>query len=111
MRRKRISEIGALAAELAFPIIPCNLCGSQEGLKREAMGDLLAKLEQDHPHLRSVMLNALRNVRPSHLLDRDVERAWRERAADVRPVQAPPVVAKHHHAAAPLYSGGKLRAL
>ncbi len=101
------AEIAALAAELAFPIIPCNLCGSQDGLKREAMGELLAKLEQEHPHLRAVMLNALRNVRPSHLLDRDVERAWRERAADVRPVQAPP--ARVHHAGAlPVARGGRL---
>ena len=101
------AEIGALAAELAFPIIPCNLCGSQEGLKREAMSDLLAKLEVAHPDLRAVMLNALRNVRPSHLLDRDVERAWRDRAADVRPV---PVAAPrtHHAAALPVARGGRL---
>src|SRR5215510_194482 len=40
------SDIAAYAAELAFPIIPCNLCGSQDGLKRDAMTALLAQLEQ-----------------------------------------------------------------
>jgi tRNA 2-thiocytidine biosynthesis protein TtcA len=101
------AEIGALAAELAFPIIPCNLCGSQDGLKRDAMTALLAQLERDHPHVRSVMLNALRNVRPTHLLDRDLARAWSERADDIRPArEAPP--AKQHHAALPLVDG-KLR--
>src|SRR5262245_55146002 len=61
-------EIAAFAAEAAFPIIPCNLCGSQDGLKRDEMADLLAQLERDHPHVRSIMLNALRTVRPTHLL-------------------------------------------
>ena len=79
------ADIAELAGGLGFPIIPCNLCGSQEGLKRDAMTRLLADLERDNPHVRSVMLNALRNVRPSHLLDRDVARAWAERAPDIRP--------------------------
>ncbi len=102
--------IAAYAAELAFPIVPCNLCGSQDGLKRDAMTALLEQLEQTNPNVRAVMANALRNVRPSHLLDRDVARAWAERASDLRPV-APVVARKHHHAAAPLFSGGKLRIL
>jgi len=101
-------EIAELAASLAFPIIPCNLCGSQDGLKRDAMTALIAQLELQHPHVRSVMANALRNVRPSHLLDRDVARAWAERAPEVRPAPAP--VARERHAAAePVFSGGKLR--
>src|SRR5499426_3033189 len=104
------AEIAAFAAEQAFPIIPCNLCGSQEGLKRDAMADLLAQLERDHPHVRSIMLNALRNVRPTHLLDREVARAWAERAADVRPA-APAEPRTRHAAAEPVYSGGKLKVL
>jgi len=72
------AEIAAFAADMSFPIIPCNLCGSQDGLKRDAMAKLLADLERDNPHVRSVMLNALRNVRPTHLLDRDVAQAWAE---------------------------------
>jgi tRNA 2-thiocytidine biosynthesis protein TtcA len=102
------ADIAAYAAELAFPIVPCNLCGSQDGLKRDAMTELLAQLEQTNPHVRAVMANALRNVRPSHLLDRDVARAWAERAADVRPTAVSEPRAKHA-AAQPVFSGGRLR--
>jgi tRNA 2-thiocytidine biosynthesis protein TtcA len=101
------ADIAAFAGAAAFPIIPCNLCGSQDGLKRDAMTALIAGLEVEHPHVRAVMANALRNVRPSHLLDRDVARAWADRAPDVRPVV--PVVRARHAAAAPVYAGGKLR--
>jgi tRNA 2-thiocytidine biosynthesis protein TtcA len=103
-------DIAEAAATAGFPIIPCNLCGSQEGLKRDAMTALLAQLEATNPHIRSVMLNALRNVRPTHLLDRDVARAWAERSDDIRP--APVVEARTKHASAePVFSGGKLRVL
>ncbi len=102
------SEIAEYAGHLAFPIIPCNLCGSQEGLKRDAMTELLAKLEADHPHVRAVMANALRNVRPSHLLDREVARAWAERAPDIRPTTLT-TPRKAHAAGLPVVSGGKLR--
>ena len=102
------SEIAAFAGELAFPIIPCNLCGSQDGLKRDAMTELLATLERDNPHVRAIMLNALRNVRPTHLLDRDVARAWAERAEDIRPSTL--TERRTEHAAAlPIASGGRLR--
>jgi tRNA 2-thiocytidine biosynthesis protein TtcA len=55
-----------------FPILPCNLCGSQPNLQRDAMTTLLDSLEQHHPNVRSVMFAALGNVRATHLLDRDV---------------------------------------
>jgi tRNA 2-thiocytidine biosynthesis protein TtcA len=101
-------DIAELAGTLAFPIIPCNLCGSQDGLKRDAMTALLAQLEQTNPHVRSIMANALKNVRPTHLLDRDVARAWAERSPDIRP--AAEVVPRPQHAAAePVFKGGKLR--
>ncbi len=64
------SEIAEWAVSADYPILPCNLCGSQEGLRRQAMAELLITLERDNTNLRSVMLNALRNVAPSHLLDR-----------------------------------------
>ncbi len=99
------TDIAEYAAQLAFPIIPCNLCGSQEGLKRDAMTELLVKLEADHPHVRSVMANALRNVRPSHLLDREVARAWAERAPDIRPTTLS-TPRKAYAAALPVVSGG-----
>jgi tRNA 2-thiocytidine biosynthesis protein TtcA len=79
--------IAEYAALVGYPIIPCNLCGSQDGLKRDAMTRLLAELEKEHPHVRNVMANALRNVRPTHLLDRDVQAAWAARPAEIRPTE------------------------
>ncbi len=102
------SDIAEFAALQSFPIIPCNLCGSQDGLKRDAMTALLENLEKDNPHIRNVMLNALRNVRPTHLLDRDVARAWAERPADVRPQTLTPQRTRHA-AAQPILTDGKLR--
>jgi tRNA 2-thiocytidine biosynthesis protein TtcA len=99
------AEIAAFAAEMTFPIIPCNLCGSQDGLKRDAMTALLAELERDNPHVRAVMANALRNVRPTHLLDRDVARAWAERPADIRPTTLS-TPRTRHAGAQPVVTGG-----
>jgi hypothetical protein len=74
------------------------------------MTALIAQLEQAHPHVRSVMASALSNVRPTHLLDRDVARAWAERSAEIRPaVVTPPRT--QHAAAEPVFAGGKLRVL
>lgn len=91
-------DIAALAAEIDFPIIPCNLCGSQDGLKRDKMTALMNDLEKDHPHLRSVMFNAIGNINPTHLLDREVAAAWAGRDPAIRP--APIVERRHAHAAA-----------
>ncbi|HTR50991.1 MAG TPA: tRNA 2-thiocytidine(32) synthetase TtcA [Kofleriaceae bacterium] len=88
-------DIAAFAASCAFPIIPCNLCGSQDGLQRDAMTALLDQLERANPHVRAVMANALANVRPTHLLDREVARAWAERAPEIRPAVAPAPRAEH----------------
>lgn len=63
-------DIINFAAQKAYPILPCNLCGSQEGLKRERMKQLLDMLEEEKSDVRSVMLNALKNVQVSHLLDK-----------------------------------------
>lgn len=62
-------DIIAYSQLRAFPILPCNLCGAQEGLKRQRMKELLDTLEQEKPDVRSVMLHALKNVKVSHLLD------------------------------------------
>ena len=69
-------EIARHATATNYPIIPCNLCGAQDGLKRERVARLLRELELEIPSLRTVMLGALKNVRPSHLLDREVAEAW-----------------------------------
>jgi tRNA 2-thiocytidine biosynthesis protein TtcA len=89
------AQIAEYAAAEGFPIIPCNLCGSQDGLKRDAMTRLLGELERDHPNLRAVMWNAVRNVRPTHLLDPEVLEAWQARPPHVRPRQAPDVRPRH----------------
>jgi len=73
-------------AELAgYPIIPCNLCGSQAGLKREAVARLLESIERENPEARTVMMSALKNVRPTHLLDQEVAEAWESAAARYAP--------------------------
>jgi tRNA 2-thiocytidine biosynthesis protein TtcA len=62
-------DIADYASRCDFPIIPCDLCGSQSNLKRVRVKKLIADLEQEIPHVRSSMLNALSNVVPTHLLD------------------------------------------
>jgi tRNA 2-thiocytidine biosynthesis protein TtcA len=64
-------DLAAYAKLKQFPIIPCNLCGSQDNLKRNEMKALLHEWEKHHPGRVETMLNSLKHVRPSHLLDRD----------------------------------------
>ncbi len=52
-----------------FPVIPCNLCGSQEGMKRKRMKRLIKDLEGEIPNLAASFTNALQNAKPSHLMD------------------------------------------
>jgi tRNA 2-thiocytidine biosynthesis protein TtcA len=52
-----------------FPIIPCNLCGSQENLKRQEIKQMLSDWEQQDPGRSGRLLRSLRNVTPSHLAD------------------------------------------
>lgn len=62
-------DIREFARLAEFPILPCDLCGSQEQLQRKAVGRLIDDLERERPGTKTVMLAALKNVRPSHLLD------------------------------------------
>jgi len=63
-------EIAAFAALKGFPIVPCDVCGSQPQLRRKRVKALLAELSLEHPSVKANMLNALGHVVPSHLLDR-----------------------------------------
>jgi len=64
------NDLVAYAELKQFPIIPCNLCGSQENLKRNEMKAMLREWEKRHPGRVETMLNSLKHVRTSHLLDR-----------------------------------------
>ncbi len=68
-------EIAAFAELKRFPIIPCDLCGSQENLQRKKVKRLLDELGKDIPNLRGSILGAMGNVRTTHLLDRALARA------------------------------------
>ena len=57
------------AKAMQYPIIPCDLCGSQDGLKRQQVKQILDGWERNSPGRRQVMFRALMNARPSHLLD------------------------------------------
>jgi tRNA 2-thiocytidine biosynthesis protein TtcA len=63
------AEVAAFAASAAFPIIPCDLCGSQENLQRKRVKRLLSDLERDHPGVRASLFASMGNVLPAHLLD------------------------------------------
>jgi tRNA 2-thiocytidine biosynthesis protein TtcA len=63
------SDLEKFAEAMRFPIIPCDLCGSQDGLQRNAMKAMLSDIEAKMPGRKDTMIRALANVRPSHLLD------------------------------------------
>ena len=57
------------SSALNYPIIPCDLCGSQDGLQRQQVKQILDGWEKNYPGRRQVIFKALMNTRPSHLLD------------------------------------------
>jgi tRNA 2-thiocytidine biosynthesis protein TtcA len=73
-------DLAAFATEEAFPIIPCDLCGSQENLQRKQVSNLLAEMDERWPGSRRNMLAALGNVRPSHLFDQGL---WKKLGLEV----------------------------
>jgi len=82
-------EIAAYAEIRAYPIVPCVLCSGQSNHQRKVVGDLLAELDRRQPGVRASMLAALRNVRPSQLLDAGLWRALDLEVARERPEPAP----------------------
>lgn len=63
------ADCAKFARDMAFPIIPCDLCGSQDGLQRQQIKEMIAGWESRSPGRSDVMIRALTNVRPSHLAD------------------------------------------
>lgn len=63
-------DIIVFAKERQFPIIPCNLCGSQTNLKRVQTKQLIQKLAEENPKIPSNILHALSNIKPSQLMDK-----------------------------------------
>jgi len=68
-------ELAAFADERDFPIIPCDLCGSQDNLQRKRVKRLIAELSADNKNVRGNLFAALGNVRLTHLLDLELRRA------------------------------------
>lgn len=66
------SDIELYSDKMNFPIIPCNLCGSQENLQRKKVKQMISDWETEFPDRSSIMMNALSNVFPSHLLDKKI---------------------------------------
>ncbi len=66
----REKDIADYATQKAFPIIPCNLCGSQENLQRQAIKQMLQEWDKNHPGRVETIFGSMQNIRPSHLLDR-----------------------------------------
>jgi tRNA 2-thiocytidine biosynthesis protein TtcA len=62
-------DCARFAKALNYPIIPCDLCGSQDGLQRQQVKQILDGWEANSPGRRNVMFRALMHARPSHLLD------------------------------------------
>jgi tRNA 2-thiocytidine biosynthesis protein TtcA len=78
-------DISRYAATQQFPIIPCNLCGSQENMSRQRIKALIAQLAEENPKIPSNILHALSKVVPSQLMDRSL---WDFAALDVRQFQS-----------------------
>lgn len=68
----RESDIEAYAAEEEFPIIPCNLCGSQEGLQRQKIKQMLHNWEREYPGRVETIFKSMQHIEPSQLADRSL---------------------------------------
>jgi tRNA 2-thiocytidine biosynthesis protein TtcA len=66
------ADCEAFSRAMNYPIIPCDLCGSQDGLQRQAIGRMLDEWEAKAPGRKGKMFSALMTARPSHLLDAEL---------------------------------------
>lgn len=91
-------DLAAFADEREFPIIPCDLCGSQDNLKRQRVKRLIAELADENPNVRGSIFASLSNVRVTHVMDAGLRRVEVEpepsAKADERPVRALPLVGR-----------------
>ncbi len=62
-------DLAKFAEHMAFPIIPCDLCGSQDGLQRNLMKQMISDIEQRMPGRKETMIRAMGHINPSHMLD------------------------------------------
>jgi tRNA 2-thiocytidine biosynthesis protein TtcA len=65
-------DIASYARQMSFPIIPCDLCGSQPNLQRQKVKDMLQAWEREQPGRINNIFRAITNVEPSHLADTDL---------------------------------------
>lgn len=65
-------DIAAYAAIKDYPIIPCNLCGSQENMQRKVVKNMIRQWEQDNPDRSEIIMRSLQHVVPSHLVDNEL---------------------------------------
>ena len=108
--RMQRARIAAHAAAVGYPILPCNLAARRMEAETRVAAPLDG-LEERIPDVRSSLLvNALRNVRPSHLLDLDVGRAWAERSPQIRPSHRAVFAARQHRCTLSVLSGDELAA-
>lgn len=66
------ADCAAFTRAMGYPVIPCDLCGSQDGLQHQQVKAMLNEWEARHPGRRQIMFRALMNARPSHLLDTEL---------------------------------------
>ena len=86
-------DIRAFSDALKFPILPCDLCGSQDNLQRKIVGRMIDDLEAKTPGTKQIMLAALQNVRPGALLDQGLWKQLGLEAAKDMPDESPVVPA------------------
>ncbi len=65
-------DIIKMAEYRKYPIIPCNLCGSQPNMQRQLTKAMLSKWEEKYPQRKEIMFSALKNISPTHMLDHDL---------------------------------------